>query len=79
MVCPGALFPRLGPLLYGADRRMLASVETFLLLLLLQNLEGNFSFEFESVMTMESAVSAETSTTYEITQRRCPDGASSKI
>jgi len=30
----------------------------------LQNLEGNFSFEFESVMMMESAVSAEKSTTY---------------
>jgi hypothetical protein len=45
----------------------------------LQNLEGNFSFEFESVMTMESAVSAETSTTYDITQRRNPDGKGSQI
>jgi hypothetical protein len=45
----------------------------------LQNLEWNFSFEFESVITMESAVSTETSTTYKITQRRNPDGAGSKI
>jgi hypothetical protein len=30
----------------------------------LQNFEGNFYFEFESVMMMESAVSAETLTTY---------------
>jgi len=40
----------------------------------LQNLEGDFSFEFESVMTIESAVSVETSRTYEIIQHRNPDG-----
>jgi hypothetical protein len=39
----------------------------------LQNLEGDFSFEFECVMTMESAVCAQTLTTYEIIQCRNPD------
>jgi len=71
-------FTRLDPLLYGVHRRTLASVEIFPLLLLCKISKETFPFDFESVMKMESTVSAETSTTYKITQRRNPDGAGSK-